>query len=132
MRSAESRTVQDSSTKEEVHFNVECDVEPPPINECKYSLELKGPFSPLEMQIYSVISSGSSKKVSIEGNSVNAVLLDTEPQDPHERYDLTGHFKVLLYFRYNHYCTLRIICCFIMILLSLYFITDVISRYQRK
>lgn len=61
------------------------DVEPPSINSCTTTLDLKGPFSPLEMHIYSVINSGLNKQIVIEGNSVNAVLLDTDPQDPHER-----------------------------------------------
>lgn len=62
------------------------EVEPPPIQQCKLTMDLKGPFSPLEMKIYSLISTGDHKKVTIDPNSVNTVLLDEEPQDPHERY----------------------------------------------
>lgn len=62
------------------------DVESPNKSACTKSFHLKGPYSPLEMQIYSVLESGLQKSVSIEGTSVNSVLLDTDPQDPHERY----------------------------------------------
>ncbi|GLH06847.1 Probable ATP-dependent RNA helicase spindle-E [Gryllus bimaculatus] len=46
---------------------------------------LKGPFSPLEMKVYNITQVGLSRVVQIEWNSVNSVLLDTDPQDPHER-----------------------------------------------
>ncbi|KAK4885271.1 hypothetical protein RN001_001542 [Aquatica leii] len=62
-----------------------------PVDDCVNALYLKGPFSPLEMQIFSVVASGSNKKAVIEGNSVNTVLLDTDPQDPHERLIVAAH-----------------------------------------
>jgi len=46
---------------------------------------LRGPTSPLEMKLYSLTRVGMSRMVNIEWNSVNSVLLDSEPQDPHER-----------------------------------------------
>ncbi|CAG9770070.1 unnamed protein product [Ceutorhynchus assimilis] len=46
---------------------------------------LKGPFSPFEYQLYSCTYLGQGKPVSVEGTSVNAVLLDTEPDNPHSR-----------------------------------------------
>lgn len=61
------------------------DVEPPNKLACTTSFQLKGPYSPLEMNIFSVMASGVEKTVAVEGTSVNSVLLDTDPQDPHER-----------------------------------------------
>jgi len=37
------------------------------------------------MKVYSLTRVGLSKGVNIEWNSVNSVLLDSEPQDPHDR-----------------------------------------------
>ncbi|KAF2901431.1 hypothetical protein ILUMI_04755 [Ignelater luminosus] len=67
------------------------DVEPPPSHMCTSSIFLKGPFSPFEMHIFSVIASGANKQVIIDGNSVNAVLLDSSPQDTHERLIVAAH-----------------------------------------
>ncbi|KAL3288338.1 hypothetical protein HHI36_002786 [Cryptolaemus montrouzieri] len=46
---------------------------------------LKGPFSPLEMKVFSVIAHGSNKSAEIEPTSINSVLLDNDPLDPHTR-----------------------------------------------
>lgn len=46
---------------------------------------LRGPNSPLEMKLYNLTRVGVSRAVHIEWNSVNSVLLDSEPQDPHDR-----------------------------------------------
>ncbi|XP_067013969.2 probable ATP-dependent RNA helicase spindle-E [Anabrus simplex] len=59
--------------------------EPPSKGECAISVTLKGPFSPLEMKIYNVTQIGIRRAVMVEWSSVNSVLLDTDPQDPHER-----------------------------------------------
>lgn len=48
-------------------------------------VNLKGPISPLEMKLYGVLVNGANKNIDIEPQSVNSVLLDTEPQDPHTR-----------------------------------------------
>lgn len=66
----------------QIHTN---DVKPPSVSECRNVLHLKGPFSPLEMQIFSCTEIGITKQIAIEGNSVNSVLLDSNPEDPHER-----------------------------------------------
>lgn len=47
--------------------------------------KLRGPFSPLEMNVYGMTQSSQGKNIIIEWGSVNSVLLDVEPQDPHER-----------------------------------------------
>ncbi|KAG5889433.1 hypothetical protein JTB14_032766 [Gonioctena quinquepunctata] len=54
-------------------------------------LELKGPFSPLEMKLYGCIETSSNKSVEIEGSSVNTVLLDSEPQNYHTRLLVAGY-----------------------------------------
>lgn len=48
-------------------------------------MRLKGPNSPLEMTMYSCVQSNVKKQVSVEQDSVNSILLDTHPHDPHER-----------------------------------------------
>lgn len=62
------------------------DLEAPDVTECNDKIHLKGPFSPLEMRVYGITNSSISKSVKIENVSVNTVLLDAEPQDPHTRY----------------------------------------------
>lgn len=61
------------------------DVKSPSISECRNVIHLKGPFSPLEMQIFSCTEIGITKQIVIEGSSVNSVLLDSNPEDSHER-----------------------------------------------
>ncbi|XP_066262393.1 probable ATP-dependent RNA helicase spindle-E [Euwallacea similis] len=46
---------------------------------------LKGPFSPLEAKLFGCTTTGGWKSVDVEGSSVNAVLLDTEPESLHAR-----------------------------------------------
>ena len=46
---------------------------------------LKGPFSSLEMKVYGKIRTLQGKPIKIEDDSVNSVLLDDQPGDPHER-----------------------------------------------
>lgn len=43
-------------------------------------IHLRGPFSPLETNIYSTMQSASSNHITIESSSVNSVLLDNDPQ----------------------------------------------------
>lgn len=61
------------------------DIESPDVSECNDKIHLKGPFSPLEMRVYGITNSSMGKSVKIETTSVNTVLLDAEPQDPHAR-----------------------------------------------
>ncbi|KAG8273777.1 ATP-dependent RNA helicase tdrd9 [Homalodisca vitripennis] len=51
---------------------------------------LKGPNSPLEMKLYSMTRCSSQKEVKVEWNSVNSVLLDADPTDPHDRLLVAG------------------------------------------
>lgn len=72
--------------------------------ELRNRVALTGPFSPLEMQIFSVLKNGQGKQARIEGTSVNSVLLDTDPQDPHERLVVASYVGL---HASNHSLTLR-------------------------
>ncbi|XP_050536688.1 ATP-dependent RNA helicase TDRD9 [Daktulosphaira vitifoliae] len=52
---------------------------------------LKGPFNPLEMTVHGINRHSISKIVSIESQSVNSVLLDTNPDSYHERLFVAGN-----------------------------------------
>ncbi|ALC40893.1 spn-E [Drosophila busckii] len=69
-----------------VQLPQDLDLEPPPLDRCDTSVRLKGPFSPLETTISALVRIGAHKSVTIGNESVNAVLLDT---DPHDRHDQT-------------------------------------------
>lgn len=53
------------------------EVDPPPRHTCNLEVRLRGPFSPLETKLYSVMRSGASKTVNVDPLSVNSILLDT-------------------------------------------------------
>ncbi|KAJ8674355.1 hypothetical protein QAD02_005617 [Eretmocerus hayati] len=59
--------------------------DPPPLEECRSEMVLRGPCSPLEISLSSLASTASTKKVNIDMTSVNSILLDTNPDDPYER-----------------------------------------------
>lgn len=61
------------------------DLSPPPLDRCPSVVHLKGPYSPLETTMYSTIRVGVWKTVKIDMSSVNAVLLDANPQDQHDQ-----------------------------------------------
>ena len=61
-------------------------VEPPPRNMCTKEIELKGPFSPLEISIHSLADARSINGLAVDHQSVNSVILDCEPQDLSEKY----------------------------------------------
>lgn len=64
---------------------------PAPLDrECRSTMTLKGPFSPLEMQIYSMVQCSAHNKVAVEWSSVNSVLLDTDPQEEYDRLLVAG------------------------------------------
>lgn len=67
------------------NFLIQSYPEPPPIEECGSALYLKGPFSPLEVTFSSLAIHTGSKKVNIETQSVNSIVLDMDPDDLHER-----------------------------------------------
>ncbi|KAL1461994.1 hypothetical protein WDU94_013849, partial [Cyamophila willieti] len=51
----------------------------------KMTVSLAGPFSPLETSVYAPVQSVCMKPVHIDRESVNCVLLDTDPQSSHQR-----------------------------------------------
>ncbi|CAH1981343.1 unnamed protein product [Acanthoscelides obtectus] len=62
------------------------DFETPQLHGAHYRrVPLKGPFNPLEMKIFGCLQSSGNKTVEVEGQSVNTVLLDSDPQDQHTR-----------------------------------------------
>ncbi|KAJ4435831.1 hypothetical protein ANN_18450 [Periplaneta americana] len=81
----EARRVHEELQLYETEFGREADPEPPSKKDCRAQVTLRGPNSPLEMKLYNLTRVGVSRSVMIEWNSVNSVLLDSEPQDPHDR-----------------------------------------------
>ncbi|CAH2094465.1 unnamed protein product [Euphydryas editha] len=61
------------------------EMEAPSYKECISDVCLKGPDSPLESMLHNIMYASRDKKVQVEWNSVNSVLLDTEPQEVYER-----------------------------------------------
>lgn len=53
---------------------------PPPRRLCTHEIKLRGPFSPLERTIESVTFSGRYKSVNIDPQSINSVMLESNPQ----------------------------------------------------
>lgn len=68
----------------------ESEFQAPKPSERTYKTKLRGPFSPLEMRVFGMTRASEGKNIQIEWNSVNSVLLDVEPQDPHERLLVAG------------------------------------------
>lgn len=66
-------------------YNQMRDMEPPRVQDCISDISLKGPFSPLETVLHSLMYSSREKNVQIEWNSVNSIILDTAPQELYER-----------------------------------------------
>ncbi|KNC29819.1 hypothetical protein FF38_01512, partial [Lucilia cuprina] len=66
-------------------LSADFDIPSPPKQLCNKLIKLRGPYSPLETKIFSAVRVGEWKCVQIERESVNSVLLDTDPQDVHER-----------------------------------------------
>ncbi|XP_043272288.1 probable ATP-dependent RNA helicase spindle-E [Venturia canescens] len=64
--------------------------EPPDFGECHTRVKLRGPFSPLEINLTSLAKAGISKRVVIDNTSINSVLLDANPDDPHDRLLVAG------------------------------------------
>ncbi|XP_076234970.1 tudor domain containing 9 protein spindle E [Calliopsis andreniformis] len=59
--------------------------DPPKPSDCYTTVNLKGPFSPLEIDLKNLTVAGRDKRVSMAINSVNSVLLDTDPEDSCQR-----------------------------------------------
>ncbi|XP_059053165.1 probable ATP-dependent RNA helicase spindle-E [Achroia grisella] len=61
------------------------DYDPPSAKDCISDVCLKGPYSPLETTVHNLMYGSQEKQVHIEWNSINSVLLDTDPQEVYER-----------------------------------------------
>lgn len=55
--------------------------ESPRESECNDAVYLKGPFSPLKIELQNLCTVGASKKALVDSTSVNAVLLDVNPEE---------------------------------------------------
>ncbi|KNC34771.1 hypothetical protein FF38_01968 [Lucilia cuprina] len=64
---------------------IDMDIEPPPKHLCNKTLKLRGPFSPIELNLFSAIRAGTWKTVSLERESVNFIQVDSNPKDMYER-----------------------------------------------
>ena len=64
--------------------------DPPEAKDCSSVVRLRGPRSPLEIDLISLTKSGVGKHVTIDHASVNSVLLDTNHDDPHDRLIVAG------------------------------------------
>lgn len=64
--------------------------DPPADIECNTTVTLRGPFSPLEIELNHLIMAGRDKNVKIAPSSVNSVLLDTELEDSSVRLLVAG------------------------------------------
>ena len=67
------------------NFMINAYPDPPPSEECHSEISLRGPFSPLEINLSTLAIHTTCKRVVIDSGSVNSILLDTDPDDPHER-----------------------------------------------
>ncbi|KAJ8973119.1 hypothetical protein NQ317_011047 [Molorchus minor] len=67
------------------------DFDAPVVKENYKIIQLRGPFSPLEIKLHGSIESSLNKSVDIDGSSVNTVLLDTELQNYHTRLLVAGY-----------------------------------------
>lgn len=65
--------------------------EPDSTLESNEVIQLKGPFSPLEMHVGGLIRASDAATVKIDASSVNVVLLDDVPDDSHSRLLVAGH-----------------------------------------
>ncbi|XP_047033671.1 probable ATP-dependent RNA helicase spindle-E isoform X1 [Helicoverpa zea] len=66
------------------------EIEPPRAKDCNTDVCLKGPHSPLETTVHTMMYASRDIPVRIEWNSVNSVLLDTEPQEKYMRLLVAG------------------------------------------
>lgn len=75
------RDPQNTFEEEEMIFMDEFD-DPlsPQSHKCVQEIRLRGPFSPLETSVYSVMQSAKTKTISVDALSVNSIILDNNPQ----------------------------------------------------
>lgn len=71
--------------KNKLELSRKPNIPPPKAEFLRHKLQLSGPFSPLETEVHPLSRFGKSKSVGMDANSVNAIVLDTEPQERHEK-----------------------------------------------
>ena len=54
-------------------------------------LVLKGPTNPYEVSFYPMTQAGGTRAAKVEKSAVNVVVVDSEPQDKHERMMEAAH-----------------------------------------
>ncbi|XP_014605704.1 PREDICTED: probable ATP-dependent RNA helicase spindle-E [Polistes canadensis] len=64
--------------------------DPPEDSECISTVHLRGPFSPLECNLQHLTIAGRDKKICIENNSVNSVILDNNWEEQQENLLVAG------------------------------------------
>lgn len=85
-------TMQECRSSVSAHYLILCCVHECFLQECLtcavlfLKVMMRGPSSPLEMRVYGCTNVAVGKEVSMDVESVNSVLLDTNPEDPHERW----------------------------------------------
>lgn len=55
---------------------------------------LKGPSNPCEVSFYAMTRSSGLRTAKVERDSVNSIVIDSEPQDKHKRLMVAGHIAV--------------------------------------
>ncbi|XP_054743401.1 probable ATP-dependent RNA helicase spindle-E [Anastrepha obliqua] len=81
----EDHSKQNEEYMRSIQQETDLEVDPPPREYCTKAINLRGPYSALETKICSAVRIGTWKSVNVERDSVNSVLIDTDPQDVHER-----------------------------------------------
>lgn len=64
---------------ENCEFDDDDTVPPPDFDELSKKISLKGPFSTLETNIKSLLRSTKLKTIQVEIDSINSIVLDTNP-----------------------------------------------------
>jgi hypothetical protein len=70
----------ESDDTDDINEIIAPEIDPPPENKCKIRLKLSGPHSPLETKLCSAVRASGQKSITIENESINSILLDTDPQ----------------------------------------------------
>ena len=55
---------------------------------------LKGPNNPFEVDFYAMTRGGGLRSTKIDRQSVNCIVVDSEPQDTHERMMVAAHVAI--------------------------------------
>ncbi|KAL9952201.1 hypothetical protein ACROYT_G039416 [Oculina patagonica] len=88
----------DSSLAEDntawIYPSIDNDIDEMNRNDVVTKVTLRGPESPIEMGFYSITSIGRLRSVRVEQNSVNSVILNDQPHDPHQRFLVAANISI--------------------------------------